>query len=84
MVASGTVGEIGSQFREILAERAEPFDALVTDLLMPGMNGHEMAMRLRMAWPDLRPWLVGRPRKTSTAEVGWNHATDPVAARPDS
>ena len=37
-----------------LAESAEPFDLLVTDLLMPGMTGDELARQLRQRWPSLR------------------------------
>jgi CheY-like chemotaxis protein len=30
-----------------------PFDVLLTDLLMPGMNGDELARRLRISQPEL-------------------------------
>jgi len=31
----------------------EPFDILLTDLSMPGMDGYELAQRVRQGWPDL-------------------------------
>ena len=37
-----------------LATTDGPFDAVVTDLLMPGMNGDEVARRLRASFPDLK------------------------------
>ena len=37
-----------------LASKGEPFDALVTDLVMPHMTGDELARRLRAASPDLK------------------------------
>jgi CheY-like chemotaxis protein len=36
------------------ARRHGPFDLLVTDLMMPGMRGDELARRLRQQWPDLK------------------------------
>lgn len=38
----------------IAADAAEPFDLLVTDLSLPGLNGRELAVRLRQTQPDLR------------------------------
>src|SRR5580765_6760301 len=37
-----------------LAGKGEPFDALVTDLVMPHMTGDELARRLRASTPDLK------------------------------
>jgi CheY-like chemotaxis protein len=45
--------ESGQQALEI-ATGGGPFDALVTDLIMPGMNGDELARRLRASFPDLK------------------------------
>ena len=36
-----------------LANKAEPLDLLVTDVMMPGMNGRDLASRLRESRPDL-------------------------------
>ena len=36
-----------------LTERREPFDAVVTDLMMPTMSGSEMVQRLRALRPGL-------------------------------
>jgi hypothetical protein len=38
----------------LVAERREPFDLLLTDLVMPGMNGRELAERLTARIPALR------------------------------
>jgi two-component system cell cycle sensor histidine kinase/response regulator CckA len=37
-----------------LAETEGPFDILITDLMMPEMNGDELARRLRQAEPGLK------------------------------
>jgi two-component system cell cycle sensor histidine kinase/response regulator CckA len=34
-----------------LLDPARPLDLLVTDVVMPGMNGHELAGRVRASWP---------------------------------
>ena len=37
-----------------VASREAPFDLLLTDLMMPGMRGDELARRLRQNDPDLK------------------------------
>ena len=37
-----------------VAEGARPFDMLVTDLMMPGTTGDELARQLRQRWPALK------------------------------
>jgi two-component system cell cycle sensor histidine kinase/response regulator CckA len=48
----------GEEALRIAAERVEPVDLLVTDMVMPGMNGRELAHRLRDGWPGMRVLLV--------------------------
>ena len=36
----------------------QPFDVLVSDIVMPGMHGDELARELTELWPDLRVLLV--------------------------
>lgn len=45
--------ESGARAVEIAAA-SEPFDALITDLMMPNMNGDELARRLRASSPDIK------------------------------
>ena len=39
---------------DLINKRAEPIDLLVTDIVMPGMNGKELADALRMIRPDTK------------------------------
>jgi two-component system cell cycle sensor histidine kinase/response regulator CckA len=48
-----TIGSDGPDALK-LAETSQPFDMLVTDLLMPGMTGDELARQLRRQWPALK------------------------------
>jgi two-component system cell cycle sensor histidine kinase/response regulator CckA len=47
------IAENGRQALELAGEKG-PFDALVTDLVMPHMTGDELARRLRSTSPDLK------------------------------
>jgi two-component system cell cycle sensor histidine kinase/response regulator CckA len=44
----------GGRSALVLAAAEAPFDLLVTDISMPGMNGVELAEALRRTWPGLR------------------------------
>lgn len=37
-----------------LEESADHFDVVFSDVVMPGMNGVELAQKIRQRWPDLR------------------------------
>jgi two-component system cell cycle sensor histidine kinase/response regulator CckA len=41
-----------------IADEHGPFDILVTDIVMPDVDGHELARRLRERWPTLRVLFV--------------------------
>ncbi len=40
------------------AERAEPVDLLISDIMMPGAGGREVADKLRERWPSLRVLFI--------------------------
>jgi CheY-like chemotaxis protein len=66
-----TVRAVGSGEEALAALEAEPFDLLLSDIGMSGMNGWELAARVRQRWPSLRLVLA----------TGWGAEIDPARAR---
>jgi two-component system cell cycle sensor histidine kinase/response regulator CckA len=52
------------------AAEAGPFDLLVSDVVMPGMNGLELARELRATRPDLRVLLISGYTEEAVGRVG--------------
>lgn len=48
----------GHEALALALSHSAPFDLLLTDVVMPGMMGHELARRLRRGQPDLRVLLT--------------------------
>jgi two-component system cell cycle sensor histidine kinase/response regulator CckA len=44
----------GKEALQLAGERQQPIDLLVTDIVMPRMNGRELAIQLTLRWPNLR------------------------------
>lgn len=43
---------------QMVADRKRPIQLLVTDVIMPGLNGHELYVRLKAIYPSLRVLFV--------------------------
>ena len=61
--------EHGAAALEVAANQP-PFDLLVTDLMMPNMNGWELAQRLRAMNPDLRTLYVSGYAESAVIDQG--------------
>jgi signal transduction histidine kinase/CheY-like chemotaxis protein len=47
---------------DLMEKRGSPVDLVLTDVVMPGMNGHEMVLKFRERWPGLRAlFMSGYP-----------------------
>ena len=60
-----------------LGEDDGKFDLLVTDIVMPGMNGWELGKRLRQRWPGLRVLYISGYTEDAAEEGG---ASEPGAS----
>jgi signal transduction histidine kinase/ActR/RegA family two-component response regulator len=50
--------ENGEAALNLISEQEKPFDVLVTDVVMPGMDGASLALQLRAKQPDLKVLFV--------------------------
>jgi two-component system, cell cycle sensor histidine kinase and response regulator CckA len=59
----------------VVAPSIKPLDLLLTDMMMPGMSGDELARRLRLDEPDLRVlYLTGfADRLFTSRQVLWDN-----------
>jgi two-component system cell cycle sensor histidine kinase/response regulator CckA len=60
----------------------EPFDLLLTDIVMPGMNGVELASQLVAAKPSLRVLFMSGYDEDSRARRGANGHPSPMLRKP--
>ena|SRR5579872_4998024 len=46
--------EDGGKALQLVAEHSGPIHLLVTDLMMPHVNGYQLAQRIRESWPNIQ------------------------------
>jgi len=70
----------------IQAFRSDPsrFDAVVTDLAMPGMTGHELARTLRTIRPDIPIVMTSGYMRDEDAEAALQAGVREVISKPHS
>jgi two-component system, cell cycle sensor histidine kinase and response regulator CckA len=60
----------GAEALRLCGEGAEPVDLVLTDVVMPGMSGRELAARLREAVPDIRILFMSGHTETAVLAEG--------------
>jgi len=63
-----TDAESGEHAMALVAEATTPIDLLLSDVVMGGMNGRDLAFRLQSMWPDLRVLLVSGTADSTIAD----------------
>jgi signal transduction histidine kinase len=65
----------------LVSRTPEPAAVLLTDVVMPGMNGPALADRVLAQWPDIRPVFMSGFTGEALTRAGQSPATD-VLAKP--
>jgi two-component system, cell cycle sensor histidine kinase and response regulator CckA len=85
LVADGhTVLEAGDGIEalQLVRRRGGALDMLLTDVVMPGMNGTELAARVCEEFPDLPVILMSAYAPAGLARVGLGESIVPVLQKP--
>ena len=72
----------GKQALELVAARGGAIDLLVTDVIMPGMNGSQLANQLRERLPGLRVLFVSGYTEDAVLRHGVATATEAFLSKP--
>ena len=78
------VVEAGHGLGALHLVRMQPskFDLVISDVVMPLMNGIELAATLKGEYPDLPVILISAYTPTALTRVGIDHAVVPVVMKP--
>ena len=66
----------------LLTDAEGPFDLLITDVVMPGVNGWELGRRLRQRWPSLRVLYISGYTEDVVKDGGVVHPGVPFLQKP--
>ena len=78
VVVEASNGEEAIRVSDERSARGEPIDLVVSDVVMPGMSGRQLAARVRQRWPAVRVLLM------SGYDDDAMRADEPVLAKPFS
>ena len=79
-----TVAGGGEEALQVLSEPAAAFDLLLTDIVMPGMDGVELVRRVRASWPGLPVLLTSGYPAEYLADAGGVPADTDLLQKPFS
>ena len=72
----------GQEALQLLAGHPEGFDLLLTDVVMPGMSGFELAERLTRRWPETAVLHMSGYANAQHASDGDSQAGQPLLHKP--
>lgn len=72
----------GGEALEVMAATAELVDLVVTDVVMPGMDGGELGRRLSQRWPDLPVLYISAYDVNDIFRRGSPRASAPFLQKP--
>lgn len=72
----------GNDALQMAESRGEPIHLVLTDLIMPGLDGLELARRLRVLQPDIKVILMSGYGEDRIDEVGGLQADMAVLEKP--
>ncbi len=72
----------GSEALELIGLHADEIDLLVTDMIMPGINGRELAEVARKACPELRVIYMSGYTDDALSRYGLQGTSDQFIQKP--
>jgi two-component system cell cycle sensor histidine kinase/response regulator CckA len=72
----------GDTALELIRSTQEPIDLLITDLVMPGMNGNALITRARAVRPDLKVLMMSGYTEHPSIKRDAEHRTEVFVAKP--
>lgn len=75
-------GQIGLEKFFAAFRAGQPFDAVITELNLPGLNGSDIATRIKQTSPDVRVIMLTAPVLCLTAEPSMPAGVDHLLSKP--
>jgi two-component system cell cycle sensor histidine kinase/response regulator CckA len=72
----------GGEALQVMETASPPIDLVVTDVVMPGMDGRELGRRLSQRWPDLPVLYISAYDVNDIFRRGSPHSSAPFLQKP--
>jgi two-component system, cell cycle sensor histidine kinase and response regulator CckA len=72
----------GAEALRVMETSPQPVDLVVTDVVMPGMDGRELGRRLAQRWPDLPILYISAYDVNDIFRRGSPHTSAPFLQKP--
>lgn len=82
LVSTGESGQAGLELFDLALGAGTPFDVVITDFGMPGMDGGEVARRVKQARAATRVVMFSGGGPAFDASDGWKDCVDSYLRKP--